>query len=146
MLECAFAGDVNKLEIVKSCSKAAQAIIETYKDEKKFKRPSVSSSYTNVFDVAKTVLQKKIKMIDNNMNDRDGLPLVVDEQGRARIDVTPRKDKIRRTTLTRQDKETIRKNLQRQLDEEDFTEEILKEAKEFQKGCQEFNAEWREGL
>ena len=35
VLECAFAGDVNKLEIVKSCSKAAQAIIETYKDERK---------------------------------------------------------------------------------------------------------------
>ena len=39
VLECAFAGDVNKLEIVKSCSKAAQTIIETYKDEKKYKRP-----------------------------------------------------------------------------------------------------------
>ena len=145
VLECAFAGDVNKLEIVKSCSKAAQAIIETYKDEKKFKRPSVSSSYTNVFDVAKTVLQKKIKMIDNNMNDRDGLPLVTDQHGRTRIDVTPRREKIKRTALTRQDKETIRRNLQRQLDEEDFTEEILREAKEFQKGFQEFNAEWREG-
>ena len=145
VLECAFAGDVNKLEIVKSCSKAAQAIIETYKDEKKYKRPSVSSSHVNVFDVAKTVLQKKIKMIDNNMNDRDGLPLVADRHGRARIDVTPRKEKIPRTTLTRNEKETIRRSLQKQLDEEDFTQEILLEAKEFQKGLHEFNAEWREG-
>ena len=145
VLECAFAGDVNKLEIVKSCSQAAQQIIETYKDEKKYKRPSVSSSQVNVFDVAKTVLQKKIKMIDNNMNDRDGLPLVADQHGRARIDVTPRKEKIKRTTLTRNEKETIRKSLQKQLDEEDFTQEILLEAKEFQKGLQEFNAEWREG-
>ena len=77
--------DVNivKLEIVKSCSKAAQTIIETYKDEKRNKRPfSVSSSQVNIFDVAKTVLQKKIRMIDNNMNDQDGLPLVVDKNGR----------------------------------------------------------------
>ena len=147
VLECAFAGDVNKLEIVKSCSKAAQTIIETYKDEKRNKRPfSVSSSQVNIFDVAKTVLQKKIRMIDNNMNDRDGLPLVADESGRARIDVTPRREKVRRTTaLTRNEKETIRRNLQKQLDEEEYTQEILVEAKEFQKGLQEFNAEWREG-
>ena len=126
VLECAFAGDVNKLEIVKSCSKAAQTIIETYKDEKKNKRPfSVSSSQLNIFDVAKTVLQKKIRMINNNMNDQDGLPLVADANGRARIDVTPRRQKVRRTVLTRNEKETIRKNLQKQLDEEEFTEEIL---------------------
>ena len=146
VLECAFAGDVNKLEIVKSCSKAAQTIIETYKDEKRNKRPfSVSSSQVNIFDVAKTVLQKKIRMIDNNMNDQDGLPLVVDKSGRARIDVTPRRQKVRRTVLTRNEKETIRRNLQKQLDEEEFTEEVLTEAKEFQKGLQEFNSEWREG-
>ena len=145
VLECAFAGDVNKLEIVKSCSKAAQIIIETYKDEKKYKRPSVTSSQVNIFDVAKTVLQKKIKMIDNNMNDRDGLPIVTDESGRSRIDVTPRKSKVSRSTLPRNEKETIRRNLQKQLDEEDFTEEVLREAKEFQRGLQEINAEWREG-
>ena len=86
-------------------------------------------------------------MIDNivNMNDQDGLPLVVDKNGRARIDVTPRRQKVRRTVLTRNEKETIRRNLQKQLDEEEFTEEVLTEAKEFQKGLQEFNSEWREG-
>ena len=146
VLECAFAGDVNKLEIVKSCSQAAQQIIETYKDEKKNKRPLAASSQGNVFEVAKTVLQKKIRMIDNNMNDRDGLPLVTDERGNARIDVTPRKEKIRRVaTLTRNEKDAIRRNLQKQLDEEDFTEETLLEAKAFQRGVQEFQQEWRDG-
>ena len=146
VLECAFAGDVNKLEIVKSCSQAAQQIIETYKDEKKNKRPLAASSQGNVFEVAKTVLQKKIRMIDNNMNDRDGLPLVTDERGNARIDVTPRKEKIRRVaTLTRNEKHEIRRNLQKQLDEEDFTEETLLEAKAFQRGVQEFQQEWRDG-
>ena len=48
VLECAFAGDVNKLEIVTSCSQAAQQIIETYKDEKKNKRPLTASSQGSI--------------------------------------------------------------------------------------------------
>ena len=127
----AFTRDTRKCEVVRFASLAAEKVVEQSKAAKARERFDTKSPQTDILHTAKKITQKKIKMLDSAIEDDDAeLPIIEQENGVIRLDITPRKD-IPKTKPDRDLKETIRRNLNEELTLEYYSEETMTEANEY---------------
>ena len=138
----AFTRDTRKCEVVRFASLAAEKVVEQSKAAKARERYDTKSPQTDILHTAKKITQKKIKMLDSALEDDDAeLPIIEQENGVIRLDITPRKD-IPKTKPDRGVKETIRRNLNEELTLEYYSEETMTEANEYIKMTEKLKAKF----
>jgi hypothetical protein len=131
-----FAGDANKMLIIRQCIQASSDVLESFEQNKYLLKTSLRSKEDDEDEtaVAASLLKAKIKFLTSMKKDDDvELPIITDAKtGYKYPDFTPAKAKRSTSALvttTNEDRRTIVRNLSLELETADFGEETIIEAK-----------------
>ena len=126
-----FAGDANKMLIIRQCIQASSDVLESFEQNKFILKNSLRKQGDEEDEraVAATLLESKIKFLNSMKKDNDvEMPINENSKGLKYPDFTPMKAKkpsSRIQTTTRDERRTIVRNLQVELETADFDEETL---------------------
>ena len=131
-----FAGDANKMLIIRQCIQASSDVLESFEQNKYLLKTSLRSKEDDEDEavVAASLLKAKIKFLTSMKKDDDvDLPIITDAKtGYQYPDFTPAKAKRSTSavvTTTKDERRTIVRNLSLELETADFGEETIIEAK-----------------
>ena len=130
-----FAGDANKMLIIRQCIQASSDVLESFEQNKFILKNSLRKQEDEEDEkaVAATLLKSKITFLNSMKKDNDvELPIMKNSKGLKYPDFTPMKAKKSTSVVqntTRDERKTIVRNLQLELETADYDEEILCEAR-----------------
>jgi hypothetical protein len=131
-----FAGDANKMLIIRQCIQASSDVLESFEQSKYLLKTSLRSKEDDEDEtaVAASLLKAKIKFLTSlKKDDEVELPMITDAKtGYSYPDFTPAKAKRSTSSIvktTKDDRRTIVRNLSLELETADFGDETLIEAK-----------------
>ena len=130
-----FAGDANKMLIIRQCIQASSDVLESFEQNKFILKNSLRKQEDEEDErtVATTLLKNKIAFLNSMKKDNDvDLPIITTTTGLQYPDFTPLKAKKATSkvlTTTRDERKTIVRNLQMELQTADYDEETLYEAR-----------------
>ena len=136
LLLTVFTGDDNKVLLIRQCVQQASKVLENYETQKflQKKRHLNEMQEEDLLKEASLLLETKIKSLTKTLQNKSAveLPIGQDASGKNFLDFTPVKERKNTTTsklVDQNERATIVRNLQFELDSVDFSEQTLEETK-----------------